>query len=94
MDFGTVGDSYAKEDYYYQNGHLVFKYEFVEGGPACEGCITRHEYRSYIDKNKVIRYLKDQTEERCRTCSFDVNAKEYRVLKAKTTEAIQEVFCR
>jgi len=93
VDFGTVGDSYAREDYYYDKGELIFFYEFVEGGPACEGCSTRHEYRSYISNGKVIRYLKDNKEESCRKCSFDTNSRQYKLLKATTTEQVKALFC-
>jgi len=93
VDFGTVGDSYAKEDYYYEKGELIFFYEFVEGGPACEGCTTRHEYRSYISDGKVFRYLKDDRQESCRKCSFDTNSRQYKLLKAGTTEQVKALFC-
>lgn len=94
VDFGTVGDVYAKEDYYYDNGKLIFKYEFVEGGPACEGCIKKNEYRSYIQNDKVIRYLKDTKKEKCRTCEFSANTKEYKLLKATNDEEIKKILCR
>lgn len=94
VDFGTVGDVYAKEDYYYDNGKLIFKYEFVEGGPACEGCIKKNEYRSYIQDGKVIRYLKDKTQQKCRTCTFSASGKEYKLLKATTDEDIKKILCK
>ncbi|WP_345330916.1 hypothetical protein [Mucilaginibacter defluvii] len=94
VDFGTVGDVYAKEDYYYDNGKLIFKYEFVEGGPACEGCIKKNEYRSYVADNKVIKYLKDKNQERCRTCVFEPKAKENKLIKAKSNQEIEAILCR
>ena len=93
VDFGTVGDVYAKEEYYYHAGELIFKYEFVEGGPACEGCSSTNEYRSYIRNNNVIRYLKNKAEEKCRTCSFSARSKPYRLLNVSTPEEIRKVFC-
>ncbi len=94
VDFGTVGDVYAKEDYYYDNDKLIFKYEFVEGGPACEGCVKKNEYRSYVADNKVIKYLKDKNQERCRTCVFKSGAKENKLLKANTDKEIASILCR
>lgn len=94
VDFGTIGDVYAKEDYYYDNGKLIFKYEFVEGGPACEGCIKKNEYRSYIQNDKVIRYLKDKKTEKCRTCEFSATVKEYKLLKAAHDDEIKKTLCR
>ena len=94
VDFGTIGDVYAKEDYYYDAGKLIFKYEFVEGGPACDDCIKTNEYRSYIKQNKVIKYLKDKTETTCRLCEFTDYAKENRLLFAKNVDDIRTVMCK
>lgn len=94
VDFGTVGDVYAKEDYYYNAGKLIFKYEFVEGGPACEGCIKKDEYRSYIKNNKVIKYLKNTLAEKCRTCEFSLSSKENKLLKAATAKEVKAILCR
>lgn len=94
VDFGTVGDVYAKEGYYYDNGSLVFNYEYVEGGPACDDCIETHEYRTYIQNDKAIRYLKDKNEASCRTCSFPATARQYKLLNAKTQEEVKAVLCR
>lgn len=94
IDFGTIGDAYAKEDYYYEGGKLIFKYEFVEGGPACEGCITKNEYRSYILNNKVISYLKNKHVAACRKCEFTANSKELRLIEAKDVAEIKNVLCR
>lgn len=93
IDFGTVGDAYAKEDYYYDDGKLIFKYEFVEGGPACEGCITTNEYRSYIVNNKVIKYLKNKDVAACRKCEFSANSKELLLIKANDVAGIEAVLC-
>jgi hypothetical protein len=94
VDFGTVGDVYAKEGYYYDNGKLVFNYEFTEGGPACEGCIEKHEYRTYIQNDKAIKYIKDKNVERCRTCEFGPKSRQYKVLKAKTQDEVKAALCR
>ncbi|MEJ5994933.1 hypothetical protein WG904_10935 [Pedobacter sp. Du54] len=94
IDFGTVGDVYAKEDYYYSRGKLIFFYEFVEGGPACEGCIKTNEFRSYIKNDKVFKYLKDKEIEKCRKCEFSVNSRQYRLLNATTLADVKAVVCR
>ncbi|MCP9750585.1 hypothetical protein [Ferruginibacter sp. HRS2-29] len=93
VDFGTVGDTYAREQYYYADNRLIFKYAYVEGGPACEGCLEKNEYRSYISKDKVIRYLKDSLPQQCRVCEFPPSTKEYRLLNAGTPEEIKRVLC-
>ncbi|MGV3460627.1 MAG: hypothetical protein ACO1N9_09270 [Flavobacterium sp.] len=94
VDFGTVGDVYAKEGYYYDKGKLVFNYEFTEGGPACEGCIKTHEYRTYIQNDKAVKYLKDKNVETCRTCEFGAKSRQYKVLKAKTQDEVKAALCR
>lgn len=94
VDFGTIGDVYAREDYYYDKGELIFKYEFVEGGPACQGCIKKNEYRSYVSNGQVIKYLKNQDTAECRTCSFESTAKENKLFKANTPAQIKAVLCR
>lgn len=93
VDFGTVGDVYAKEGYYYDNGKLVFNYEYTEGGPACEGCIEKNEYRTYIENDKAIRYIKNKDIGPCRTCSFTSKSRQYRVISAKTAEEVKFALC-
>ncbi len=85
---------YAKEGYYYDSGKLIFNYEFVEGGPACEGCIKTDEYRSYIQDDKVIRYLKNKNEGNCRKCDFLASSRQYKLLLAKTPEEMKSILCR
>jgi len=94
IDFGTVGDVYAKEDYYYDKGKLIFFYEFVEGGPACEGCIKTNEYRSYIKNDQVFKYLKDQQVQKCRKCEFGPKSRQYLLLNAKTEQEVKAIVCR
>lgn len=93
IDFGTVGDVYAKEDYYYKSGKLIFVYEFVQGGPACEGCIKTDEYRTYIENNEVIKYLKNKDVSKCRKCVFNSNTRHYKLLSLNSAEQIKEVMC-
>lgn len=93
VDFGTVGDVYAREDYYYHNGDLIFMYEFTEGGPACEGCITTNEYRYYIANGKTIKSLKNKTEQPCRKCEFSKSSRQYKMLKATTEKEVKAAAC-
>lgn len=94
IDFGTVGDTYAKEGYYYDDGNLIFVYEFVEGGPACEGCIETHEYRTYVENNAVLKHLKDKNETECRKCNFSKKSRHYKLLSAKTEQEVKALLCR
>jgi len=94
IDFGTVGDVYAREDYYFKDGKLVFAYEFVEGGPACDDCIKTDEYRSYIKDDQVIKYMKNKKVESCKKCEFKSSSKPYTLLHLSTAEEIKAVLCR
>lgn len=94
VDFGWVGDVSAKEDYYYADGKLIFMYEYVEGGPACEGCIKKNEYRYYVTDGKVFKYLKDKKEDKCRKCEFGPKSRQVKLLTAKTTDEIKAIVCR
>ncbi len=94
VDFGWIGDVYAREDYYYDNGKLIFMYEYVEGGPACDDCIKTNEYRYYINDGKVFKYLKDKNAEKCRKCEFGPKSRQVKLLTAKTAEEIKEIICR
>lgn len=93
IDFGWKGDAHAKEDYYFNKGKLIFFYEFVEGGPACEGCIKTNEYRSYIDEDKVFKYLKNKDEEKCKRCEFGAISKPYKLLTTATAKDVKKVLC-
>ncbi len=93
IDYGWVGDAHAIEDYYFDNGQLIFFYQFVEGGPACEGCIKTNEYRSYIADNKVIKYLKNKTEEKCERCEFGSVSKPYKLLTINSSEEAKKALC-
>jgi len=94
VDYGTIGDVYSREDYYFDNQKLIFLYEFVEGGPACEGCIKKHEYRSYVSDDKVFKYLKDKTAQACRKCDFGAKSKQYKLLNARSQKEIKTILCR
>ncbi len=93
IDYGWLGDAHAKEDYYFNNGQLIFFYEFVEGGPACEDCIKTNEYRSYIVDNRVIKYLKNKSEEKCKRCEFGSVSKPYKLLTTNTADEVKKAIC-
>ena len=93
VDYGWVGDVHAKEDYYFNQGQLIFFYELTEGGPACEGCIKTNEYRSYIEGNKVIKYLKNKDETKCKRCEFGTASKPYKLLMTSSAEEAKKALC-
>lgn len=93
IDFGWVGDAHAKEEYYFNKGKLIFVYEFTEGGPACEGCIKTNEYRSYIQDDKVVKYLKNKDEMQCKRCEFGQLSKPYKLLMTSKPDEAKKVLC-
>lgn len=93
VDYGTVGDHYQKSEFYYKDGKLFFFYDFVEGGPACEGCDMKLERRYYVKDDLVIKYIKNQTTEKCTTCNFSQKSAPYRALKAAKTQDFKTAFC-
>lgn len=95
IDWGTVGDAYHKDEFYYSSGKLIFDYDFVEGGPACEGCQTTLERRSYIKDDKVLLHLRNRDTVPCTVCSFTDSYLAYKMLNAKkTTEDLSAILCR
>ncbi|MGQ2984930.1 hypothetical protein [Flavobacterium sp.] len=93
VDYGTVGDHYQRSEFYYKDGKLFFFYDFVEGGPACEGCDMNLEQRYYVKDDLVIRYIKNGATEKCKNCSFSQISTPYRALKAATTQDFKTAFC-
>ncbi len=93
VDYGTVGDHYQKSEFYYQDGRLVFFYDFVEGGPACEGCEMKLEHRYYVKDDLVIKYIKNDKEVKCTTCNFSQKSVPYRTLQAAKTLDFKTAFC-
>lgn len=93
VDYGTVGDHYQKSEFYYHDNKLFFFYDFVEGGPACEGCEMKLEQRYYVKDDLVIKYIRNQKEEKCRTCNFSQRSTPYRALKAAKTLDFKTAFC-
>lgn len=94
VDYGAVGDHYQKSEFYYKDGKLLFFYDFVEGGPACEGCEMTLEQRYYVKDDLVIKYIKNQTAEKCEICNFSQKSTPYRALKAAKTLDFKTAFCR
>jgi hypothetical protein len=93
VDYGTVGDHYQKSEFYYKDNKLFFFYNFVEGGPACEGCEMKMEKRYYVKDDLVIKFIKNDKEEKCTTCNFTQRSVPYRALKAATTKDFKTAFC-
>ena len=92
IDWGFLGDGQSKNEYYYKNGALIFAFEQHVGGPA--GLPeTTNEFRSYVQNDRTIKYLRNQKEERCRTCSFSASSREYKALKALETRNFKSALC-
>ncbi|RZJ75782.1 MAG: hypothetical protein EOO45_04515 [Flavobacterium sp.] len=94
VDYGTVGDHYQKKEFYYQNNKLIFYHDFVEGGPACEGCEMKLEKRWYIHSDKVIKYTENNKDKQCETCVFSANSLPYAILRGFKTGSFENILCK
>ncbi len=92
IDWGFLGDGSSTSQYYYKNGKLIFIYETYIGGPA-NAAATRTEFRSYIKNDTTIRYMENEKEMKCQTCTYTPQAKEYKVLDAKTAAEVRAALC-
>ena len=94
IDWGTVGDAYHREEFYYRNGKLIFEYDLLEGAGAYPGGDKKTERRHYVTNDKVIRYLENQEEKPCEYCDYKKSSVAYRALEAEASKDFAGVLCR
>lgn len=94
IDWGTVGDAYHREEFYYRNGRLIFDYDLLEGAGAYPGGDKKLERRHYVSNDKVIRYLEDREEKPCEYCDYKKSSVPYRALEAEASKDFTGVLCR
>lgn len=94
IDWGTVGDAYHREEFYYRNGRLIFDYDLVEGAGAYPGGDTKLERRHYVANDKAIRYLENNGEKPCEYCTYTKSSVAYRALAAEVSKDFQGILCR
>jgi hypothetical protein len=94
IDWGTVGDAYHREEFYYRNGKLIFDYDLLEGAGAYPGGDEKLERRHYVVNDKVIRYLENQEEKPCEYCDYKKTSVPYKALAAETSKDFVNVLCR
>lgn len=94
IDWGTVGDAYHREEFYYNNGNLIFDYDLIEDAGAYPGGDKKLERRHYVLNDKVIKYLEDAEEKSCEYCSYSKSSIAYRVLAAEASKDFRGVLCR
>ncbi len=94
IDWGTVGDAYHREEFYYRNGRLIFDYDLLEGAGAYEGGDKKLERRHYVINDKVVKYMEDQQEKPCEYCEYKKNSVPYKALAAETSKDFVNVLCK
>jgi len=94
VDWGTVGDAYHREEFYYKDGKLIFDYDLIEGAGAYPGGDKKLERRHYVANDKVIKYLEDQQEKPCEYCDYKKSSVPYRALAAEKSKDFVGVLCR
>ncbi|MDB5200954.1 MAG: hypothetical protein JWQ27_363 [Ferruginibacter sp.] len=92
IDWGFVGDGSSKQQYFYQDGKLIFVFETWLGAPANQPDI-KTELRTYVSNDTVIRFMKDQTISPCTTCRFTNASRPYKVFTAFKTGAVRSALC-
>lgn len=94
IDWGTVGDAYHREEFYYKDGKLIFDYDLLEGAGAYPGGDKKLERRHYVENDKVIRYLEGQTGKPCEYCDYKKSSVAYRALAADASKDYKGELCR
>jgi len=94
IDWGTVGDAYHREEFYYRNGKLIFDYDLLEGAGAYPGGDKKLERRHYVVNDKVIRYLEGEIEKPCEYCDYKKSSVPYRALVADSSKDYKGELCR
>ena len=94
IDWGTVGDAYHREEFYYRNGKLIFDYDLIEGAGAYPGGDKKLERRHYVVNDKVIKYLEDQAEKPCEHCDYKKTSTPYKALAAEASKDFKGILCR
>lgn len=92
VEWGFVGDGASTVEYYYKNGRLFFEYEVYIGMPP-SGEDVRIEYRTYVENDKVIRYMENDKILPCKTCNYKNTDKAYKIINVFSTGNIEEALC-
>lgn len=94
IDWGTVGDAYHREEFYYKDGKLIFDYDLLEGAGAYPGGDKKLERRHYVANDKVIKFLENQEEKTCEYCDYKKSSMPYKALAAESSKDFKGVLCR
>jgi hypothetical protein len=94
IDWGTVGDAYQREEFYYKNGRLIFDYDLLEGAGAYEGGDKKLERRHYVINDKAVKYMENDKVLPCKYCDYAKSSKPYKMLAAEATHDFESVLCK
>lgn len=94
IDWGTVGDAYQREEFYYKNGRLIFDYDVLEGAGAYEGGDKKLERRHYVINDKAVKYMENDKVLPCKYCDYNKSSKQYKMLAAEATHDFESVLCK
>jgi len=94
IDYGYVGDGHNKREYYYDSGHVIYIYDFYEGGAVCENCEMKTTIKkSYINNNLVIKHLENDVETACNVCKLSDKDLAYTIISAQKTQDFKTLLC-
>jgi hypothetical protein len=93
VETGFIGDGGWVTENYYQSGRLIFIFEIFTYYPSSGGADEKTQFRTYVNNNMVIRYMKNQKIVKCETCNYSLSSKEYKLLSAYNTHKFSSAIC-
>lgn len=94
IDYGYVGDGHNKREYYYDSGHVIYIYDFYEGGAVCEDCeIKTTIKKSYVNNDLIIMHLENNLETACNVCKLSNKDLAYTIIGAQKTQDFKTLLC-
>lgn len=79
-------------EHYYKDGKFIFSYAVLKTFPIT-GPGTKTEYRTYVNNDRVIRFLENQATKKPEKMEIDNASTEYKVLQAYTNKNFTGVLC-
>lgn len=92
IDWGLTDDHSDASEYYYKDGQLILVYNVSVGGPA-NGPEEKNEERSYVNEDRVIKFMKNQQTAPCISCQFSASSREYKILDGYGNKELAKMIC-
>ena len=93
IEWPVINDRYHKEEFYFKDAKLIFEYDYLEGGTSCEDCLPVVEKKTYIDGDKPIQYLENDSVSDCIDCRYEEDHLAYLLYPARSRQELREILC-